>query len=491
MIGDFIHSSVDKHRKEKLPNILLSNMRSINNKFGDLKCEVKTLNPEVIVCTETWLDSNTPSEAVNMWGYDVCRTDRTGKGGRGGVAIWTKRYLRVKELPCPIFERTEVCCVQIPVMNIIIIGIYLPPGIIAPLFQSFCQLFGETVDKFLNDFPFHRLIVAGDFNQYDRSFLTSNLSLKNIVHGPTRVNATLDQIFVDRCIYDRYGMDSVEIGAPIGTSDHNTVFVRPKTGGERNRSTRRHIVYDLRHSNLLAFERRFMANDFEPFYCSHDINKKCELFYQFVNNAVQVIPSCVVYFNDSDVPWITPVIKCLINQRWEAFRSHNWSLYNTLKVKVKQEINQAKKRYFQKKSKSIKGMWSYVRMERGANMRTSFNFVEEGTALTDLLNTLNEHFCSVMNPPSTRPCTLKLRNDSWMPVFGVENVWRALTRLSSKAMGSDNIPTLLYKRCALVLAEPIYHLVFECIRQREFPLLWKIADVVPPPKTSGTSSITV
>ena len=163
MIGNFTHSSGDRRKNDRSPNILLSNLRSINNKFDDLQCQVLTLNPDVIVCTETWLDSNTPSEAINICGYDINRTDRLGESGRGGVAVWTKRYLRAKKLAFTTFDKTEMCCVQIPSMNILIIGIYLPPGIVSSVFMTICEISTETLDNILIDFSHHKLIVAGDF----------------------------------------------------------------------------------------------------------------------------------------------------------------------------------------------------------------------------------------------------------------------------------------------------------------------------------------
>ena len=48
---------------------------------------------------------------------------------------------------------------------------------------------------------------------------------------------------------------------------------------------------------------------------------------------------------------------------------------------------------------------------------------------------------------------------------------------------------MLYRKSSLILAEPIYALITECFRQRRFPGLWKIADVVPVPKSSNNLSI--
>ena len=66
-------------------------------------------------------------------------------------------------------------------------------------------------------------------------------------------------------------------------------------------------------------------------------------------------------------------------------------------------------------------------------------------------------------------------------------MWQKLTRLPLKATGSDGIPAIIYKRSALILADPIFHLISESIRQRKFPTSWKIADVVPVPKSGSNS----
>ena len=136
----------------------------------------------------------------------------------------------------------------------------------------------------------------------------------------------------------------------------------------------------------------------------------------------------------------------------------------------------------------MKGLWSYVRMERGAHDKGSlFDLVEGDAALRDLLNKLNDQYCSVMNRSTASSSPTETDDDSWMPSFSVEDVWRALKHLPPKATGSDDIPTLIYKKCALILAEPVYHLIFESLHQREFPSMWKVADVIAAPKCSGSS----
>ena len=468
-----------------MPAILLTNLRSINNKYDELRCHVSSQTPDVVVCTETWLNSNSPISAFSMGGYDCHRTDRLNGSCRGGVALWTKSHFRARKVPFLLFEQAEVCLVQLPYTRLLVIGVYLPPGISSPMFKNFCDCFTSTLDDILLKFPSHRLIVAGDFNQYDRSFLSSTFSLINIVNEATRSNSSLDQIFIDKEIVKKFSDPHVEIGPPIGGSDHCTVYARFRNSADSNQS-RKCTFYDMRETYVMDFERCFISNDFHRFYSEEDINKKSELFYEFMHDALQAIPSRTIYFSDSDAPWITPLVKHLINLRWDAFRSRNWTVFNYLKVKVKSEVFKAKRSYFERQSRSVKGMWSYVRMEKGSGLSRT-HFLDGISSIKDGLDGFNDHYCSVMNAPRDPNESLRILDDLWMPSFGVHDIWYRLSHLQSRSTGSDGIPTILYKKSALILAQPIYHLIEVCLRIRKFPTVWKIADVIPIPKTKASS----
>ena len=222
--------------------MLVSNLRSISNKFCEFRSQIHVKNPDVVIATETWLTSKAPIEAFNIYGYTCYRTDRWCDRGHGGVVIWTKNRFQSRKLCFPLFDCFEVCVVQFPANRIMIVGIYLTPGVNISTFNSFCDAFINSLDDLLIKFSQHRLILAGDFNRYDRSFLTSHFSLRNIVTGPTRLNATLDFIFVEENIVHGYDEQKVEIGPPIGRSDHNTIFA-PSRSYSKQRETKRHVFF--------------------------------------------------------------------------------------------------------------------------------------------------------------------------------------------------------------------------------------------------------
>ena len=159
-----------------------------------------------------------------------------------------------------------------------------------------------------------------------------------------------------------------------------------------------------------------------------------------------------------------------------------FSIY-VLKGKVKREISAAKQSYFRKKSKSVKGLWSFVGLERGSCRKCSFGSREDLSS-EEFLEDLNNLFCSVLNLPSPNSAVPVPEDDGWSPCVQAAQVWTLLSQLQIKAMGSDDIPTALYRKCALILAEPICHLIQTVFWQRKFPIIWKIADVVPVLKSS-------
>lgn len=45
--------------------------------------------------------------------------------------------------------------------------------------------------------------------------------------------------------------------------------------------------------------------------------------------------------SNKDKPWLTPLIKAMIDDRWTAYREKDWARYNHLKCKVRSEIMKA------------------------------------------------------------------------------------------------------------------------------------------------------
>ena len=92
-------------QKQGSPSILLSNLRSIGNKFDEVSLKVQNLCPDIAVFTESWLEPDIPDSSVAIQNYSVCRKDRNRRGG-GIVAYISER-----------FTYRTLCASDIPILN--------------------------------------------------------------------------------------------------------------------------------------------------------------------------------------------------------------------------------------------------------------------------------------------------------------------------------------------------------------------------------------
>lgn len=63
------------------PTVLVVNCRSIMNKVDELASLIMTLNPQIVMGTESWLDDTVSDTEVFPPGFTVYRKERHRHGG--------------------------------------------------------------------------------------------------------------------------------------------------------------------------------------------------------------------------------------------------------------------------------------------------------------------------------------------------------------------------------------------------------------------------
>ena len=103
-------------------------------------------------------------------------------------------------------------------------------------------------------------------------------------------------------------------------------------------------VFDLRASNIDHFVSVISQIDFDFIYSDLlKLDDKCTLFHEILEYVFRLcIPVSVVICTPRDKPWITPLVKNLINKRWQAYRNRDYQLFNHMKEKVKKERKKSK-----------------------------------------------------------------------------------------------------------------------------------------------------
>ena len=452
-------------------------------KFDEICSFASVSKPDVMVFCETWLNDSNEDSHLTIPGYNPpLRCDRPARRG-GGVCVYQKSVMRGNILRVTSYPPSCIECIWVhfPASKLVLLSLYVPPNLSAPQLKSVVKYVVLSSDEALTEAGESNLILLGDLNNLPTADLEQTLGLIQSVKTPTRGNAILDKIFLDEELNQAFHTPSVYPN--FGSADHLALFMKPMTAHEE--SPRVVKVYDYRKSNLNSFLSSLQAEDWCSFYRSQcSLDQKCSSFNKFITDALQAIPFTYVELNSYEKPWMTPLLKLLINLRYEAFRSKHFGKFCYLKMKVKEEIKKAKAAWISKLKKKPKGIWKAINKPSKSTHIKPDTFHGNCTP-AEAADKMNSIFAAVFSAPTVQnfQCNRSNCSEEWNPVCNESVVIEHLSTLKlGKSAGSDNLTPRLLKAAAFILANPLTHLFSLSLASCEVPELWKTAHVVPVPK---------
>ena len=249
-----------KGNERVVPNLMLTNARSLTNKVNELELLKESYRADLIFVTETWLADTVPDEIVSVSGLNIVRRDRLcGRGG--GVAIYVNHDIPLKirdDLNDQCFECLWVTIrpkwLPRSISRIALGCVYLPPSLLTSEIENFYDYFITCYDKLCVESPNTAIILGGDFNPASNGFqqkrLERHCNLKQIVMHPTRDTSTLDLIFTNMA--DCY--QTPAILAPLSTSDHNIINWKSKCNISEKGNTVKIKVRKFQQQQLERFD---------------------------------------------------------------------------------------------------------------------------------------------------------------------------------------------------------------------------------------------
>ncbi len=137
-------------------------------------------------------------------------------------------------------------------------------------------------------------------------------------------------------------------------------------------------------------------------------------------------------------------------------------------------------------SKNQSILWSHIKSKLSYKSKIPCILSSEGSVLTDSgqkAERFNEFFCSVFTKDNNvlPQWNIQLTDKSLTTIdFAPEVVYFKLKNLPNKtSAGPDNLPTILIKKLAIVLAEPLSILFNHSLIHSEIPSVWSLVDVLP------------
>lgn len=465
------------------PSVLLLNARSITNKLDEFRVLISNFSPDCVAVTETWLSESLPNDLLTITNYTLFRSDRLGRIG-GGVCIYVHDSCK-PELPNQLrLSGSESVIIHLPQSNVLLLCLYIPPNLTSAQHNEISDNMTQYLDTFLQEKPNIKPIICGDFNDYHTDLFLTHFNCVNRVKNPTRGNSFLDQIWISESLEDNYP-DSAIVGPPLANSDHCSVLLRPSMEARASKIIEK-TVFDYRASNIQRFLHALESSNFYEVYSADDVDAKCNAFCSLFLKALSEIPKKKIIITERDKPWITPVLKKMIQDRWDAYRTKNWPVFLHLKTKVRTEIQHAKKSWCDRILEKEKNIWNVVRDLQGKKRQhCPLDDVED---LRRLVREITECFLSNFNSVSdTQPC--ELMDEVWDVKVTPFLVFNMLTHLRlNQSPGNDAIPSLLLRKSAEIICKPLSDIFRASIRSRKFPSYWKEGLIRPIPKVKNPSA---
>ena len=350
------------------------------------------VRPQIIVCTENWLDPLNVDMA-KIDGYESYHTLRNGGRG-GGVSVFCQNNIKSSIVDISLSnENIESCCVYMQVggEGLYVLAVYRPhSGTIAE--------FGTAIQSLLNCTRLmgKRVVVVGDFNL--NLLNTENASINQFIYDmhslhfvpvilkPTRFPSSdnfnptlLDQIWVNF----PNKLDSGIFWADV--TDHCPCFVSLDMPRVSTESSKHEITF-RNHSpaNVDKFLACLTSVNWEE-SLRGSVNAKCLRFIELVNEQYCKnfpLQTKTISSKRLSKPWLTSGIIRSIKTKSVYFKMYKRGLIsettnNTYKNLLNKTIRKAKQNYFRnlfsQTSGNIKKTWENIKKVTSVGKKTKKN----------------------------------------------------------------------------------------------------------------------
>ena len=303
----------------------------------------RIMDSNVMIFTETWLNSNSPDSAIELAGRYTHRVDRTADGSgktRGrGLCIyinnaWCTNSVTTESHCSPNVEFLMVKCrpYYLPreLTSVIVTAVYTPPDANAKLAMKELH---AAISKQQTTHPEAAFIVAGDFNH--SNLKTALPRFHQHVSCNTRGDKTLDHVYSN--IPGAYRATPLP---HIGQSDHLSLFLSPKYSLliQRVKPTVRTIkVWPMGTDSVL--QDRFKHTDCNMFATQATINSHTDIeshassVMDYISTTIDGVTTqkqITMYPNQR--PWMNRNVRLLLKARNTAFRSGDAQAYSTVRA---------------------------------------------------------------------------------------------------------------------------------------------------------------
>ena len=245
-------------------------------------------------------------------------------------------------------------------------------------------------------------------------------------------------------------------------------------------------VRDYRKSYVSEFLDTLMKSNWDLIYTQNNINDMIALFNMYFNTAMECFPCKMVKRSSLDKPWMTNVLKSLINDRWLAYKNKQFAKYRALKIKIKTLITKAKQSWSNNIISKNHNPWHVVNKTINSSKRTNniSQFIKQFANTTFAVNEINNKFSSFFGSPSNYkfhglnpPLCYNIEIEDYVVFKIINNI-----KTSYSSINSD-IPSFLLKSASHIFCSHLSFIFQFSLENGVFPDAWKNSIILPFPKS--------
>ena len=354
-------------------------------------------------------------------------------------------------------------------------NIYIAPQCSSSDIDDFYDNFLPAIAPSLAD-SLH--IIAGDFNHAPLYPLLS-LNLSDLIHAPTRGSSFLDHIITNNP--DTF---SSKYFAPLSTSDHNLILVRPKIysySGHISFTQPKHVLCHQRdlspgniallRKSLVVVTNLFSGN--EP--CLSDVSFLTDVLNRIFDICCPVITLFLQHGRISTV-----FLKRLRREKERAFKCGKKTEVKLLSLAIKDEVKRLDLFYASQffGTRDSKGIWRGIKLlcrQKKVALGVSVDVEQLNSAF---IHPTSETLTSLPSPISPRTPSI------FEPITPGEMFKHLRSLKVSSAAGPDNLSPALLKHGADSLSNFFAYIANLSLELKTIPECWRPVRITPIPKTT-------
>ena len=408
-----------------------------------LKAYVAIHKFDIICLSETYLDSSTNNDDLNIDGYNLLRSDHPSNSKRRGVCFYYKNYLPLRVININYLNECTVFDIKLGNKICSFVVLYRSPSQSSDEFESFSKNLELTLDRVMKNTRY-MMVLLGDFNakctnwyKHDKKNFegiaientSSQCGLYQVINEPTHIlensSSCIDLIFTTQPKL----ITESGVHPSLHPNCHHQVIYAKLNLKVYYPPPYECEVWHYKEADTDLIRQSIDIFNWDRAFKNSNVNDMVDICTKTIYNILSnFIPHQTITIGNKDPPWFNTKIKSLLQQKKKIYKNFRKDRNNTqllrklehLQNRLNNSIDSSKRNYYLRMAnklnsiqKSSKAYWSLLKsFLNNKKIPIIPPILHNNTLVTDFIKKaklFNSHFANqytLINSNSTLPANV-------------------------------------------------------------------------------------